>query len=380
MKKKVVILTLNDYIIYQPTILNLYDFLSPHFDVTVVSFQPQYVTKQKDETRNIIYLETDYWATQFYQKTDFILSKVVGVARKFLPKLNYHYLYYNHYLPNLLKTSLKKLELGADIVIAVDLAALHVAQELYGSVHFLSLEIDNQSNSYYKKIDHNKIKSVFIQSQMRSDYLFPHARLRTFIVQNAPVFDSKRTDVEGRKDFIWAGTIDRRFGVLDCIRFFDRYAQYRLVLKGGRDRKTMMMIERDYHHLVQSGRIHINQDYLPADAFIDFISGFRIGFCFYAWDMIHASFNYQTAPSGKMFMYFAAGVPVIACNIPGFSFVKDFGAGVLIDDYEPATIYRAIQEIEANYKQYADACYRAAEYFSFDRNVEPYIQFLLKEG
>lgn len=380
MKKKVVILTLNDYIIYQPTILNLYDFLSPHFEVTVVSFQPQYVTKQKDETRNIIYLKTDYWATQLYQKTDFILSKAVGVARRFLPKLNYHYLYYNHYLPNLLKTSLKKLDLGVDIVIAVDLAALHVAQELYGSVHFLSLEIDNQSNSYYKKIDHNKIKSVFIQSQMRSDYLFPHARLRTFIVQNAPVFDGKRAEVEGRKDFIWAGTIDRRFGVLDCIRFFDRYAQYRLVLKGGRDRKTMMVIDRDYNHLVQAGRIHINQDYLPADAFIDFISGFRIGFCFYAWDMIRASFNYQTAPSGKMFMYFAAGVPVIACNIPGFSFVKDFGAGVLIDDYEPATIYRAIMEIEANYKQYSDACYRAAEYFSFDRNVEPYIQFLLKEG
>jgi glycosyltransferase involved in cell wall biosynthesis len=150
-------------------------------------------------------------------------------------------------------------------------------------------------------------------------------------------------------------------------------------LKGGGDKKTRRIINERYGELIKNGTVVFNQEYLEADSFLHFLSSFRIGFCFYSWSLIAASFNYQSAPSGKLFMYLAAGTPVIACNIPGFDFVKDFGAGILIDDYEPATIKKAIEQIEENYDAYSSGCYKAAAYYSFDNHVQPYIRFLLDE-
>ena len=75
-------------------------------------------------------------------------------------------------------------------------------------------------------------------------------------------------------------------------------------------------------------------------------------------------------------MYMAAGVPVIACNIPGFAFIEEFNAGILIDNYDPVTILNAAKKIEANYQAYQEACYRVAAHFDFRRNVKPYIEFL----
>jgi glycosyltransferase involved in cell wall biosynthesis len=260
------------------------------------------------------------------------------------------------------------------------LQTLYIAQQLYGSVHFLSLEIDNNTNKLYKKIDTRKIKSVFVQSPMRFDYLFPDTKLKTFIVQNAPVFAGVPTEQKAREGFIWAGAIDRRLAILDCLQFFDRYPIYKLEMKGGGDQKTKRIIEEKYKHLLENKTVVFNQEYLPDNSFIDFLSKFRIGFCFYSWQLIHSSFNYLTAPSGKLFMYFAAGTPVIACNIPGFSFVKEFGAGILIDDYKPETILNAITTIEENYQQYSDACYEVARHYSFAEHVKPYVDFLIKEG
>lgn len=67
MKKKVLILTLNDYILYQPSILNLYDALEPHFEVEVISFLP-HGSKAKETNRNVTYLHTKAIATQWHQK------------------------------------------------------------------------------------------------------------------------------------------------------------------------------------------------------------------------------------------------------------------------------------------------------------------------
>ncbi len=378
--KKVMILTLNDYIVYQPTILNLYDFLSPHFDVTVISFQPKFFTKTKDEKRNIIYLKTGFFLSQLYQKIDFGLSKFTHAIKFIFPDYQYYYQYYNRYLPNILKSYLKKQKSQGDIIIAVDLPALHVAQKLYGSVHFLSLEIDNNTSKHYKAIDNKRIKSVFVQSQMRYDYLFPRDKLRTFIVQNAPVFDEHTIEKNDRKDFIWAGTVHVQFAILDCIEFFNQHQGYKLIIKGGSNKKTKKLIQQQYAHLIKQEAIVFNQEYLYENSFINFISKFKIGFCFYSWELIQSSFNYLTAPSGKLFMYLAAGTPVIACNIPGFSFVKEFGAGVLIDDYRPETILKAIKEIEANYQQHSDACYALAKHYNFADRVKPYVDFLINEG
>ena len=375
MKKKVLIVTLNDYIIYQPTILNLYDFLLPHFDVQIISFKPEFVTQQKDETRNIIYLEPSPRWKELYNKFDFAMSKVAKLVRKIKPGYIYHYRYYNKYLPQVLRNYLRRTKPQVDVVIAVDFPALHVAQQHFGSVHFLSLEIDNKDTPNYHMVDRSKIKSVFIQLPMRYEYLFPGLQLKTFYVQNAPVFAGRPAQEKPRRDYVWAGTM-LRDRVEGCLEFFNQYPQYRLVLKGGANKRSMEFIRETYGHLITSGRITIDNTYLPEDQFTDYLSAFRIGFVFYSWHDIRNNFNFYSAPSGKLFMCLAAGTPVIACNIPGFAFVKEFGVGVLIDDYEPATIHAALEEIESDFENYSARCYKAAEHFSFDKAVQPYIQYL----
>lgn len=376
MKRKLLIVTLNDYIIYQPTILNLYDALISHFNVTVISFEPEFVSTKKDKTRNIVYVKPNFIWREFFQKSDFIISKVLKLVKPVLPGITYHYLYYNYYLPRVLKKKLKSL--STEIVIAVDVPALHASQEVFGAVHFLSLEIDT-SIPHFKKVDIDKIRSVLIQSPIRYKHLFNGKDIRTFYVQNSPVVSEKYDADSERKDFIWAGTVLERFGIMDCLNFFKRFPQYRLVIKGGADNKTMANIHERYSELIASGRIYINQDYLPANQFIEFLSKFKIGFCFYSWELIWESFNYQTAPSGKLFMYLAAGTPVIACNIPGFSFVQEFEAGILIDDYKPETIEAAAIQIETNYRRYSENCFRAAKYFDFSVAVKPYVEYLVNQ-
>ncbi len=252
MRTKILILTLNDYIIYQPTILSLYDYLAKDANVKIISFKPQFATKKKDEKRNIEYLETNYWLTHFFTKTDFILSKLSRLIKVFKPGFTYHYLFYNKYLPSILKNKLKKENDKYDEVIAVDLQVLYLAQQLFGSVQFLSLEVDNDTNRYYKKIDTNKIKSVFVQSEIRYNYMFPGKDIRKFIVQNAPVYKELDCTVQQRKNFIWAGAIDRRLAVLDCLEFFKQYPAYKLLLKGGGDIKTRKIIENRYSELLSS--------------------------------------------------------------------------------------------------------------------------------
>jgi glycosyltransferase involved in cell wall biosynthesis len=379
MKKKILILTLNDYIIYQPSVLNLYDFLTPHFDVTVVSFKPEGGSIKNNTTRNIVYLNTNYFLKHFFQKTDFILSVAIKRLKKLFPSAAYNYLYYNKYLPHVLKAGVKSRQLTGDIIIAADFPALHAAQKIYGSVHLISLEIENNTNPIHKKIDRTKVKSVFIQSKERYNYLFPGIQLPTFFVQNAPVFDAANITHYERKDFIWSGAMDRRMAMFDCLNFFDKYPQYKLIIKGSAEKKVLDKITTEYAHLISANRVIIDQTYLPAASFLDFLSHFKFGFAFYSWDIVKESFNYATAPSGKLFMNMAAGVPVIACNIPGFKLIEEFGAGVLIDDFKPETIYAAMNTIEKDYEKFQQGCYKAAAYFSFDKAVAPYINFLLQQ-
>ncbi|WP_315824123.1 hypothetical protein [Paraflavitalea speifideaquila] len=47
--EKVLIVSSDDFILYQPTILNLYDFLQKDFEVTIISFEPNFLGKKKTQ-------------------------------------------------------------------------------------------------------------------------------------------------------------------------------------------------------------------------------------------------------------------------------------------------------------------------------------------
>ena len=376
MRKKIVIATLNDYIVYQPTILNLYDRLKEVFDVEIISFEPEYISKQKDFERNVKYLKVPQAQKHIVQKFDFLINKLQPLIIKVFPRFKYHYKYYNYLLPSVLKKALRNIV--ADYVISVDIPALSICQEVFGDVHFLSLEIDI-SDPYLKKIDITRIKSVFIQNIDRVKYLLPEYKGPVFIVQNAPPYIPMTSQVEKSTDFVWAGTLVERFGIFDCLDFFTKHPEYRIVLKGGADKSTLQKVKSEYSEWIKKGVIELNNAYLPSDEFVRFLSRFKIGFCFYSWDLINSNFNYRTAPSGKLFMYMAAGVPVIACKIPGFDFIDKFRAGVLIEDYSTESILKAVKTIEEDYEEYQKACFKVAEHFDFNKDVTSYIEFLSAE-
>jgi glycosyltransferase involved in cell wall biosynthesis len=88
------------------------------------------------------------------------------------------------------------------------------------------------------------------------------------------------------------------------------------------------------------------------------------------------TFNYHSAPSGKLFKYLAAGVPVIGIDIPGFGIIKEFNCGVLIKSLDPLTIKTAIEKIESNFDYYSFNCLRVAKEYSFDKTTRPFLEYL----
>lgn len=127
----------------------------------------------------------------------------------------------------------------------------------------------------------------------------------------------------------------------------------------------------------------MNESYIDRENLAEYLSKFYIGFCFYDLKILKkrrdlAIFNYITAPSGKLFNYYAAGLPVIGSNISGLISVKEFNTGVLLDDYSPQAIRQAIDTISTNYSLLSTNCFKAAEHFSFDKMIEPFQKYLLE--
>jgi len=372
--RKITIVSADDIILYQPTILNLYDLLKHDFEINIISFTPEYLGKKREQDKNIDYITPNKYIKFFYRKLDLLFNAFLKRVDKYLIKTQLRASFYRDFQARLLAKSLKKYT--GNIIIAVDPMPLYVAQKTTGSSHFLSLEMI-PNDPYFKKVDTSKIISVIIQNQFRSDFLFKEKSIRTFFIQNAPLQNTSYINQSNREGLIWAGTIVKDFAILDCMNFIEKYNEYTLTLKGAFEKSTQIIIENKYQHLLASNRVLVNNEYLKADDFIKFISNFKIGFCFYNWDLIKSNYNYETAPSGKLFVYLAAGVPVIASNVKAFKFLETAGAGVLVDDYEPETLYNAIQKIENNFQEYSSNAYKAFQDNCFDINAIPFKAYLL---
>ena len=367
--KKVLIVSSDDIILYQPTILNLYDYLKNDFEIQIISFEPEFLGRQKDNTRDIIYFIPNKIKKKIFRIIDLLGNAVFKRINKYLFRLNFRLQFLRRYKCSILIRELKKQK--ADHIIAVDIMPLYAVQKIFGGSHFLSLEI-LPDDSYRKLIDERKIKSVIIQNQQRFDYLFENIKPKVFYVQNAPFCGNICTNDLERHGLVWGGTIAKTFAVFDFINFIKTFSQYQGMLKGAAPFGTLQKIKSLNKKIIDSGRLIINTDYLPVNELINFLSKYKIGFCFYDWRLIENNFNYQTAPSGRLFMYLAAGVPVIACDIPGFKFINEYKAGVLIKDYAAQTILKAVETIEADYFSFQKNAYKAFSDFCFDKNMDSF--------
>jgi glycosyltransferase involved in cell wall biosynthesis len=372
-KKKLVILFNGGHLAYSPTVISLYDFLSPHFEVIIVAHHPGYFNNQRLNRRNVIYYKgltqretivhrLRFRALGFFSKTGRLFRKQGGSAVE-----------YFHVFGPIKKTIAA---IRPRHIIAVDTKNLFYCRLLHQKAEFLSLEIKPEdAYSAEKNFDH--INSVIIQSKERYRYLFGDQTFRTFYIPNAPVFKKREQPVE-KKGLVYCGTAWDAFGFYHCLEFLKVYPGEQMTIKGAIPGPDFKKIQDGYSSLLQEKRLRIEDAYVDDAEVVSFLRSFRIGFCFYNFTIPSVNtFNYHTAPSGKLFKYLAAGVPVVGIDCSGLQLVRENKCGVLISDLSPESIRAAIGEIEADYKTYSANCLKVAEEHSFDKEVRPFVEYLV---
>jgi glycosyltransferase involved in cell wall biosynthesis len=362
--QKILILFPDSHLPYSPTILNLYETLKRHFSVTILNFENRQY--KKIENPHITYL-----SIPFFKK------KVFGIINRI--SLAYGMIVMAYIKKQLVKSYLKKYSF--DQYIVTDLIGLWMVQDMPVSpIHLVSLELTFNTVYFKGRVDIRKLSSLLIQSKERLDFVAPEYSGPAFYLQNAPVFHHRLMEEKGEplnNHFIFSGTGSAKFGIFQCLDFLKQYPSFKMTTIGNLPEAERKIILPKYKSLIEEGRLIIDAKYYSAPAMLAEVGKYQIGFCFYDFSFPEINnINYLTAPSGKMFTYFAAGVPVIGVNIPGLKPVVDFRAGLLIDDLAPESIFEAVERIINNYDSMVKGCFDAAMYFSFDARVQPFIEFL----
>lgn len=374
--KKVTILFGDAHLSYSPTVIGLYDLLSRQFDVTIVARSPESFDNKPLPDRRVVYIKEKpsdgrrrYLSRARFEalallRGDVAQLKQAGVHHSHLAGFEFVRDYLNSEKP--------------DLVIAVDFKNLFFAQVLGRRVEFLSLEI-RENDIFYNsclKRGFDNIDSVIIQTRERYRHLFDDRDLPVYFIQNAPVYIASPT-VNERQGLVYAGTAWDPFGFYHILEFLNAYPEYDLTLKGALLHDDRARVNDEYQALISTGRLTIDDDYLDQREIVEYLRRFRAGFCFYNFDIDWVNtFNYRSAPSGKMFNYMAAGVPVIGIDVPGLGPVKEFDCGVLIADLKPASIKRAVEQTLSDHQRYSKNCLTAAEHYSFDRAAAPFIGYV----
>jgi hypothetical protein len=369
--KRVLIIYPDPFLSYSPTTLNLYKELSLSFDAQVLTFEPDSnFSSNKIQNDHFKYLPTP--------KNDFqiLFRKALNMGlNRLLKKSSQNYLF----TPKA-KALIAEIRQFEGEIVAVDFFALWCVQKANRSAHFLSLEIPDEDSYKENCISDGLVKSVIIQTDERFRYLFGDKKIPKFLVQNSPPYIHSRVDISTREQtkLLFCGSALPAFGLFSCIEFLRDYSEYSLTLKGAIPISTRKILEKYFGDLIRESRLILDDEYLSAENLNNYVSQFRIGFVFYdfyRFDFINR-FNYHTAPSGKLFQYYNAGIPVIGSNISGLSSVKELGAGILIDSMSSLSIKKSIDSIEENYLNFAKSSKEASKSYDFKANIQEFIRFL----
>ena len=373
-KEPVLIIFDGSHLAYSPTTLQLYDELSKKYEVSIIAQYPNNYNGQAANIKNILYhqcykVKGRYFVWALFQIT-LLFNKTARYFKKH--KLTYKDYFFRYlFIKKVIQSKKYKR------IICMDNTYLFFCSLLNTRVDFLSLELCVNEH-LIPLVDRSIINCVIIQSRERYEYLFKDEQLRTFYVQNAPVF--KRQPLkEHRRSLIYSGSSIKILGFYHCLDYLNKYPDEKLTVLGAFFDADKKNVNEQYINLLNENRLIINSKYLDNDDVVEYLSNYEIGFCFYWFDdpfMQKNYFNYMSAPSGKMFKYLAAGVPVVCSNITGFQFVKEFQCGILIDNLDADTIRNAIMMIRNNYSFYVDNTKTAAAHFSFDKAITPYLEFI----
>jgi glycosyltransferase involved in cell wall biosynthesis len=368
LKRNLVIVFPDEWLSHSPTLLNLVHELKDFFNVRVVSIDDGVFSNSSLKDPGFSFIKVNRHLAVFFLRR---IRVIYGVLKSIL-----------------LVRELRKLAAvqRVDRVIGVDSIGLWAAQKVFGSAHFLSLELNR--DSFFRSCRRDRVLSVAIQSEERASFLFSDPQPRLFLLPNAPIlpeaFPGSLMNKKFNARLIYLGVILPTHGIYPCMDAMERIASTgaTLTIKGVlyKDRVRRTLLSR-YRHLFDRGAVVLDQEYLPQDDLLSFLSGFSAGFCFYDFSRISLKdFNYVSSPSGKLFNYYAAGVPIIGTHVLGLRSVLDFQAGILLKDHTPEAIGDAFENITRNFDFYRQNCLKAAAHFDFHRAVIPYREFLLSQG
>ncbi|MBP7807788.1 MAG: hypothetical protein KA163_00710 [Bacteroidia bacterium] len=363
--KKILIIFPDAHLAYSPTTLQIQNALKEHFTCKIFCFKSDYF-HQLNETDII------------YAKRLFGIGRLITILHKIFPLL----------FKRGIQFSYRKAQLMSHLIfnryheiIYVDLISMAYCGNLYKPGTLVSLELTNNTVSYLDQLN-KKINYLIIQNEERKNIYFSNLNCKVFYVQNAPDFDEQQIQNYPQKKenrLVFGGTALLGFGILFCLDFIKQNEVYELILKGSIPKEVNELMNEQYKQELNTGKIIVQREYQNDSEYLMELSECIIGFAFY--DIKRKEFdniNYKTGPAGKMFKYFAAGVPVIANNLPGFYPVAEFNAGILIDEINNSTIANAIHKIRSDYEYYQKNCFKAAAHFSFKKSINPYIKRLVE--
>lgn len=372
-KKKILILFEGPHIAYSPTVIQLFDFLNKEFDVYIYLFYTSESQKLNIADKFIYFKHNtgvkQYISYIFYKILLILKDKIVINYNNVIKGKANQFFYRFKPLSKLIK------EEKFDRIISVDIQNLLYCSLLNVECDFLSLELCT-NEEMLKDVNQKIIKTVLIQSEVRYNYLFGKNNINRFFIQNAPIYYNVQIP-NNRRGFIYSGTAWEPFGFFHCLEYIDKNENEIMFVQGALPSESSDKINAKYLHLKESGRLNFIANYIPNDKVVESILRFEIGFCFYNFDIEWINtFNYISAPSGKLFKYLAAGIPVICNDIIGFQFIRENSCGVLIKRLDNDSIRIATEQIRKNYKEYSQNCINYAKQVSFDRAIEPYLQYL----
>jgi len=219
------------------------------------------------------------------------------------------------------------------------------------NAYYYSLEI---SKSIYNRFIFFflNVKLLIIQSEERKNYL-SLKNINTIYIQNSPVSSLEKIKNNiYQSRLIYFGTIYREHGVEYCINCLYTLTEETLMIKGVGQENNLYInyLQQKYNDLIINQRLFFDFSYIDQDDVIMYLQNYDIGFCFYDYKIINKNnFNYISSPSGKMFNYFAAGLPVIGSDSIGLAPVKKSNAGVLLNNLNIDEIKNAINIIKTKY-------------------------------
>lgn len=108
----------------------------------------------------------------------------------------------------------------------------------------------------------------------------------------------------------------------------------------------------------------------PSASFLEDISQYDFGwYVFYSNHDVVTPNSPRTAFGAKVFMYLAAGLPIITCSYLQFvaSFVREHGVGLVLDELTPAELREKLRQ--ANYQQLRENVERMRDVISSEANI-----------